>query len=252
MLTLEELRNREGWTVSQLGRATGLDRRLLTDLERGVALATPKTLEILQLHGIDGLACESQILRKKALRGLPLRPFETGKYNQEAWARAAQAYSKLFSRLDSYRRAWLRNYVRADSALECYLWVKLLLAGGQLRLANPHACGFRKLPVVDEMGEALGERLLPCIHWKRGSLEVVIWPQVCLRPDKWTFRVDGLVLRASPKPRWGALEVDGAGHNHEKDDFRSSQLLQNLVRLTKADLQSPTFLDELADRLLKM
>ncbi|MBY0371512.1 helix-turn-helix transcriptional regulator, partial [bacterium] len=39
ILTVEELRKRKGWTVSQLGRATGLDRRLLTDLERGIALA---------------------------------------------------------------------------------------------------------------------------------------------------------------------------------------------------------------------
>lgn len=252
MLTIEELRKREGWSVSQLGRATGIDRRLLTDLQRGVALATPKTLELLQLHGITGLASESQVLRKKELRGLMLRPFEAINCNQEAWDRFAQSYSKLFAKVDTYSQAWLRNYVRADSALECYLWVKLLLAGGKLRLASPHACGFRKLPVVDELGDALGERSLPCIHWKHGSLEVVIWPQVSLRPDKWTFRVDGLILRVSPNPRWGPLEVDGPGHSHEKDDFRSSQLLQNTIRLTKADLQSPTFIEDLVQRLLAM
>ncbi len=127
-----------------------------------------------------------------------------------------------------------------------------MLAGGKLRLANPHACGFRKLPVVDELGEALGERLLPCIYWKRGSLEVVIWPQVNLRPDKWTFRVDALVLRVSPNPRWGTMEVDGPGHSYGNDDFRSSQLLQNTIRLTKADIQGTGLIDDLVARLLAL
>jgi len=250
MLTVEELRKRKGWTVSQLGRATGLDRRLLTDLERGIALAKPEVLELLENHGVTGLACTNQVLHKKDLRGLPLRRFERPEYNLEAWDRALQAYPGLFAKLSSQQRAFLKNYVRADSALECYLWVKILLAGGKLRLANPHACGFRKLPVVDETGDALGERLLPCIHWKRGSLEVIIWPQVHLRPDKWTFRVDALILRVSPNPQWCTLEVDGPGHNPSNDDFRSAQLLKETIRLTKEHLQRPTLIGDLAEQLL--
>jgi len=250
MFTVKELRNRHGWNLSQLGRATGLDRRYLADLERGVTLATPQVRELLSQHGLTALPCTTEVLRKKDLRALPLRPYEYPQYNLEAWDRAAASKPGLYRRIDPKCLAWLRRFVRADSILECDLWVRLLLAGGTRRWANPHECGYRNLPVVDDLGDALGERKLPCIHLKRNGLEVIIWPQVWLRPGKFTFRVDALVLRILPTPHWGALEVDGPGHDFEKDDFRSEQLGQDTIRLNKSDIQNPELVEVVIQRIL--
>lgn len=252
MFSLEELRRRHGWNLSQLGQATGEDRRLLADLERGAALAAPEVAQLLERHGIRGLACASELIQKKEMRPLRLEPYAFPQYNQEAWDRAASYKPQLYRKVNPRSLDWLRRHVRADSALECDLWVKLVLAGGKLRLANPHSCGFRKLPVVDDLGDALADRVLPCIQIKRADIEVLLWPQVSVRPDKWTFRVDALVLRISPRPLWTTLEVDGPGHNHEKDHFRSPQLLQDTVRLSKSEIDNPEVTEKLLQRLLHL
>lgn len=252
MFSIEELRKRKGWNRSQLGRATGLDRRFLADLERGIALATPETQKVLRGHGITGLASVGQVLHKKDLRALTLHPYAIPNHSLEAWDRAASSYPRLYRKIDAESLAWLRNYVRADSVLECNLWVRLVLAGGELRLANPHSLGFRKVPVVDELGDVLGERLLPCILLKLDSLEVVFWPQVWLRPDRWSFRVDSLILRTFPNTRWGTIEVNGAGHYHEKDPFRSSQLKLDTIQVVTAEIHSAHLIENLVQRILAM
>mgnify|MGYP003588474206 CR=1 FL=1 len=252
MLTIEELRKRKGWNISRLGQSTGLDRRLLADLERGAALATPEVAELLAKHGVRGLACSSELVQKKSLRGLRLEPYAFPYYNQEAWDRASSYKPDLYRSIKPQELDWLRRHVRADSALECDLWVKLLLAGAKLRLLSPLTCGFRDLPVVDDRGAGLAERVLPCLHLKTKEVDVYIWPQVSFRPDKWTFRVDALVLRVSPSPRWCTWEVDGGGHNHAKDNFRSAQLLKDTIRLTKAEIESPRLVEELIRRVLEL
>lgn len=250
MHSVEELRKRHGWNVTQLGHATGQDRRLLADLERGAALASSEVANLLSKHGILGLACTGDLIQKKELRCLRLEPYAVPHHNREAWERAAGAWPTLYEKLSRRDWNWLVRHVRADSALECDLWVRLVLAGAKLRLANPHSCGFRSLPVVDEQGNALGERVLPCLHVRWKEIEFLVWPQVSMRPNKWTFRVDGLVLRLSPRPHWGVLEADGEGHDHEKDSFRAAQLLQDTVRLSKADIHSPKLIELLTERLL--
>lgn len=249
MLSVEELRNRNGWNITKLGQATGLDRRLLAELERGAALATPEVAALLAAQGIEGLACSGDLIQKKELRGLRLRPYQVPSYNKEAWNRALKYYRALCLQVPRRSLQWLIRHVRADSALECILWLRLVLAGAKLRLANPHSCGYRGLPLVDEHGNALGERVLPCLHLKEEGLELLIWPQISLRPGKWTFRVDGLLLRVAPEARWGALEVDGAGHDHLKDDFRSAQLLQETIRLAKADVEDVGLVAKLSERI---
>lgn len=251
MFSIEELRKRNGWNTSQLGHATGQDRRLLAELERGGTLATPELVELLTSYGVLGLASHSDLIAKRDLRALRLQPYSFPTYNQEAWDRAASYKPELYRKIRPHDLAWLRRYVRTDSALECDLWVILVLAGAKLRLANPHSCGYRNLPIVDDLGMALGERLLPCLHLKRDGLDVIIWPQVSLRPGKWTFRVDGLVLRISPRPHWGGLEADGKGHAHEKDNFRTAQLLHDMVRLSSEEMQHPDLIQILIYKLLQ-
>lgn len=252
MNSVEETKKRRGWNTSDLARKIGLDRRRLAELEQGRTLASAEMAKELETQGVLGLASTSNVISKRKLRSLRLRPYDFPEYNKEAWERAAAARPWLYSKLKRRDWYWMVRHIRADSTLECDLWTVLVLAGGKLALLNPHSCGFRLLPVVDEQGDALGERLLPCIHLKTKEIEVIIWPQVSLRPDKWTFRVDGLVLTIAPALNWSILEADGGGHNYEKDSFRSAQLLKDITRLTRAEIDSPHLLQILTKRLLAL
>jgi len=104
--------------------------------------------------------------------------------------------------------------------------------GARPQISNPHVLGFRAWPIVDAEGQLLGERKLAGLMGRLQGLQYVLWPQVLLRPQTLTFRVDGLVfLRRGRRTVWCIVEFDGPGHRPEQDRFRAAQLKLPEIRV---------------------
>ncbi|MBN9417391.1 MAG: hypothetical protein J0I12_18230 [Candidatus Eremiobacteraeota bacterium] len=134
---------------------------------------------------------------------------------------------------------WMREFLPADSACECRAWCQCAAAGAKPFLGNPHQWGFDLHPVVDRQNRLLGARVLPGLCYSKGEVDVMIWPQVCLRvDDRHCYRVDGLVFfRCGRQRYWLVLEFDGDGHNYRSDVYRMAKIGLPEVRISGEEIR---------------
>jgi hypothetical protein len=140
----------------------------------------------------------------------------------------------------------MRNFIRADSALEALAWILLVASGCKVFFGNPQHWGYRRHTVTDSQGMCLGERNLPGLCYEDRTNQIWIWPQVNLRPQETTSRPDAVVLFNSD---WLHLEINGAGHNAEKDSYRAQQRNTPTINLSEEEVKTaPNLLELLIKR----
>lgn len=180
------------------------------------------------------------------------RPYRLDAVNAEPWRTAQKFWGGRMARakLDETVWEWMCHYLPGESSHECYLWGQVQCAGGEPFLGNPLVWGFDQHVLVDRLGKLLGVRILPGLVYKRGDLEIVFWPQVSVRTEKHTFRLDALIfVRKGKKRYWLVGEIDGAGHNGQGDAYRSEQLQMMEVRISGEEVRSGRAWDLLMERI---
>lgn len=223
---------RKGLGVTQAGmaRLCQLSRHHWGDVESGVTLPGPQAVRRIEaLTGLAGLPSSVDSLTADEIRRLAgPRCYSICKPRLEGWRRFGPGRSGL--RVPY--QAWMERMLPADSALECRGWVQFALRGARPQISNPHSLGFRAWPIVDAEGQLLGERKLAGLRGCLEGLQYVVWPQVLLRPQLLTFRVDGLAfLRRGRHVAWSIVEFDGHGHRPEQDRYRAGQLQLPEIRV---------------------
>lgn len=109
-------------------------------------------------------------------------------------------------------------------------------------LANPHQAGFRKQPLLDRLGQALGERVLAGLRWTCPEFDVMLWPQISLQTAQGTFRPDFLLLlHRGQAVQWLGIEIDGPHHKFKDEEYRSQVLGIDLLRFTTQEVKSLDF-----------
>jgi transcriptional regulator with XRE-family HTH domain len=253
---MEFLRRRRlelGLSQAELAQRSGVARQRIAEIEGGLVLPGADQAEALEeVLGCQGLATSCQILSQKWLgRQGRRRPFEAPEVNQDPWLRAERYWAYPMRRIPVRILAWMKHFFLCDEASECYGWVQLAMVGARPRLGNPHQAGFRNLPLVDGKGQALGERMLPCLHWKEQGFECILWPQVRVRPLAVTYRLDSLLfLRKKRATHWLYLELDGRGHDEAHDLYRHRELKLDAIRVPAEEVKRARLVGVLRSALL--
>lgn len=213
-----KLRNDLGLSQADLAAPGGPSRQCISDIEKGHYLPTPELAAALRTKlKNEGISDSSQVLTQRKIQELvKLRPFDLPPVDQEPWQRMRKSYPKQLRalRISPAMMAWLENNLASESAAEGVRLCSLAARGARGIFANPHHLGFRKGCLLDPHGQALGERLLPALHWTHADFELILWPQPRLLGGHGTFRPDGLVFVKMGSARfWRAEEVDGPPHD---------------------------------------
>jgi len=174
------------------------------------------------------------------------RPFELNEVNVEPWQRTEVHFSGLLRQLKVPEGvgAWMRRFLACESGHEGLALYQLAAAGARPFLLSPHSCGYRRQAILDDKGEALGERPMPGLHWQCGRLETLLWPQVRLMNG---FRLDWLVrARRGERRQWLGVELDGPFHKLERDEMRDRMVGLRILRVPLREVKSlnlPRFLE---------
>ena len=236
---------------AEVARRCGMSRQRLCMIEGGKALPTRSQAVLLAgTLGLGSVPCiEDLPSDKKMASSGRLRPYTFEPVNQERWDSAVKFWGHRFRRLPPGRLAWMRNMLRVDSAIEALAWILLCLAGAIPFVGNPHQWGFRGHPLVDGLGQCLGERVLPGLYYEKEGVAFWLWPQINLRPKEVAFRVDALMLFVEGgRYRWLVVEIDGDGHVSKKDQFRQEQLKMGEVRIEGKDIKALRMLELLMQK----
>ena len=239
---LQRAREEKNLKQTQLAEKTGISRQRICKIEKGLVLPTRAQSESLARElGLATTPCSQDLLPDRETQHLPKRrTFELEVHSQERWKVALKAWcARIYSfKLDPRILEWMRLLIRVDSALEALFWMVLAASKAEAFLANPHFMGFRLHPIVDSQGQCIGERCLPGLYLESRTRKIWIWPQVNLRPKDIAYRVDALILIVEGETRrWMVLELDGKGHNPNKDAFRREQLGMQEIRISEKDIR---------------
>lgn len=139
---------------------------------------------------------------------------------------------------------------RSDSALESWLWMRLLAEGAMACCFSPLRAGFRRLPVIHgQTYQNIGDLRLPCLTLATHDRSAMLFPQVTVQTTRGYYRLDALVGVWVGRDRlWLDLEVDGEGHVGELDLRRQGHLGLEAVRLTPRDLRESQLVPHLWPR----
>lgn len=162
--------------------------------------------------------------------------------DKEAWDRVERTY---LAELDAFEMlSTTARLLRIDSALEGLALMQLISKGAKVFASNPQLLGFGPHSIIDENLCALGPRRLPCLTWRHGEWQFVIWPQVSVRAGTYVYRLDGLVLvRKNRRRFWAYYKIDGSGHNPAWDEARTKRLSLPNVRFTRQQVEGMNFAD---------
>lgn len=218
MRNILNLRNEQGLSQADLVGPCGTSRQCLSDIENGHHLPTPELAAALRIKlKNDGISDSSQVLSPRRIQALArLRPFDLPSVDQEPWLRMLKAYPRQVARLrvSPFMMSWMRENLLAETGVEGLRLCCWASRGAKGIFANPHHLGYRSSCLLDSHGQALGERLLPALHWVHSEFESILWPQPRLLGSYGTFRPDGLLFTKAAGGRfWRAEEVDGAVHD---------------------------------------
>lgn len=218
MHNIIKLRNDLGLSQAALVVPLGTSRQCMSDIENGHHLPTPELAAALRTKlQNDGISDSSQVLTQRKIQSLvKLRPFDLPPINREPWQRMHKSYPKLVRALHvaPAKMAWLESNLAIESGVEGIRLCALAAQGARGIFANPHHLGYRLSCLLDAQGYALGERLLPALHWVHSEFEAIHWPQPRLLGSYGTFRPDGLLFLKIGNGRfWRGEEVDGPSHD---------------------------------------
>jgi len=133
--------------------------------------------------------------------------------------------------------------------LQALAWCRLLKDGAEVAEASPVEFGFWKHGLMDQYHSPLGITPLPCISWQNSSWRYVLWPQLRLRAEQRTYRLDGLALAAGwGNSRWTGLQLDG--DQNRWDTGLRSQLKLPFLTLDTTEVHTPGWRPRLESLLL--
>lgn len=239
MSYLQQARAKRNLTQAEVSRRTGISRPQLQRLEAGQVVASSEQAEALrQLYGIPVLEANNVIDFSEMRRRAAINPYLPDPIDPQPWKTAREAWARKV-KLAPEIWDWMSQFLPADSARECFGLGQCAAAEAKPFLGNPHQWGFNLRVVVDRHGKLLGARVLPGLSYSKDDIDLVIWPQVCLRiDDRHCYRVDGLVFfRKGRRRLWLILEFDGEGHNYSGDAYRSVKIGIPEIRITGEEIK---------------
>lgn len=161
----------------------------------------------------------------------------------------------LESREDA-RLSWrFLNDSGSDSGPEAMFWVLLIATGARPCWYPPVKAGFRKFPIVDRSRKrrAAGDLRHPCLELRRDGYRLLLFPQVRVVTPQGLYVLDALVLfRRGRQREWLNLEIDGSGHDGERDVARQEHLGLLTLRVCAAELRRPGAFITLEQRLFDL
>lgn len=255
MQHITQRRNELDLSQAELVLSCGSSRQCLSDIENGHHLPTPEMATALRVKlKHEGIPDSSQILSQRRISGLvKLRPFDLPPVDQEPWQRMHRAYPRQVGalRLSTATLSWLCSNLPSETAVEGLRLCSVAARGAQGVFANPHHLGYRDSCLLDQHGRALGERLLPALHWQEPDFEVILWPQPRLLGSYGTFRPDGLLFLKVGRGRyWRGEEMDGPVHEREErrawDKERERLVGLNFLRFSSQQVLRLEYPDLLA------
>lgn len=240
-----------GYSQPKLAEVADLSAQRICDFEVGRALPTTDQARRLETTlGIVGLPHQGEVLSERVVKRLSrARPFELPAVNAESWQRMERYYRNQLDALHVSEgdRQWIIRNLWADSGVDGLGVFSLVAAGARRCWGSPPGFGYRGHGVVDRNGQALGERLLPALHWVTEEFESVIWPQASLQNARGSYRVDYLALvKRVRRTFWRVAEVDGPLHDQDRDEYRSRLLQVTPFRVRDIDVIDLRFPEMLA------
>ncbi|MBT9588307.1 helix-turn-helix transcriptional regulator [bacterium] len=249
-------RTRLGLSQMQLAHQLGVSRQSVGDWETGRRFPSARLRDQLQIifsKAPDLLSRTDDLPASEYRRVGRLEAWPRSPDNREVWSRGRHRYRELLNRLpNSQLPEQFESSTRCDSLLEVLAWLLLVTLGARPRFASPYRLGFYQHPILDAFNGSAGARLMPCLHLCRDGLELFLFPQVRLRPQDRIYIVDALMLIVQQRGRcWLALELDGRGHDCERDEAQKSQTNLPIVRIDGKKVTAQQFWPELQAQILK-
>ena len=252
---LRQRRIEKGLSQTQLARGSGISRQRISDYERDRYVPGKRVLQKLAEILDPDLSAPPELVGASLKNSRPAPatlPYE--RTFAASWARVSRSYLRSLVQL-GFRRfpPWFCGGTPCDSALEYLAWALLVVAGALLVAASPLERGFCRHPLLDHLGWALGLQPKPCLHWRVGDLECLIWPQITVQPGRYPFRVDALLLVCRGiQRRWCVLEIDGPLHTAQGDKNRDDEFKIPVLRFPADTIKNLTFPAQLQKELLTL
>lgn len=249
MTHLRQRRIDLGLTQADVAKTAGLSRQQYVRIEQGLALPgkeqAARLTEILGTALLHGAQTFSDRQRRAAAGYTPYR-LET--VSSEPWRVFEQTHGVAMG-VDRATWDWLRTYVHCDSSFECGGHCDIVRGGARPMVDSPLLWGFERHVLLDSKGQLLGARVLPCLHYQEKDVQLIFWPQVTLRTERGTLRVDGLMIYWSSQGRyWCVVEFDGLGHQGEKDPYPAQMHQMPEIRFSSNEIRGRRCLELLLER----
>jgi transcriptional regulator with XRE-family HTH domain len=245
----------KGLSQTQLARLSGISRQRISDYESNRHVPGQRLMQRLSEILDPELSSPPQLQGSalKNTRPSPARlPYE--KTFAASWERVRQTYWRTLQRIGFQRfPRWFCGGTPCDSALEYLAWALLVMAGALLVTASPLERGFRRHPLLDHLGWALGLQPRPCLCWRVGDLDCLIWPQISVQPANYPFRPDALALVCRGHQKlWCLLEIDGPLHSPQWDKNRDDEFKIPVLRFSAEVVKDLAFPAQLESNFLSL
>lgn len=215
MHTLRSIREARQLSLRALSRLTGIPLHRLASAEKGACRLTSDENNALE----TALACGANSLPPVPTPGQLLASMHRETLTaiqadgEQLWTARWSNCQRYLESLDVEVELWFQRATRIDSDPELVGCGKLIGHGALPDVRSPVTAGFLHHPLIDPSGRALGVRLKTCLVWNLPHFRATLWPQVSMRLERLTLRVDQLVLLERGSRRcWCVLELDGPQH----------------------------------------
>lgn len=261
---LKGARTRAGQTQEQIARETAIDRRRLSDLERGVHKPNPQERERLISTGLLDPEARHEERAERAYKSKWRQKRQT-MYRKSTYSveHRLNAAVKIFGSAATQRlRALGEGEVRdaylhflsnavVDSGLEMYAWLSLAAGKARPVWLSPASVGFRKWAVVNPGNlEVVSDIRFPALEFQIGDVPAIAFPQLTVIARSAVYRLDALLgLRVGRSRIWIDLEIDGVGHEARFDAEREQRLDLPAVRVSTIELRDVDIYELLEDKL---
>jgi len=268
--TLSRLMSELAWTRNDLSLASGLrhqrlseilrgvrwpNRQELTALSRALGVSTARLIHETLWHARrkSPLSCrvERTVGRDFGLAELYLPPTEMTFAGRLVGARRQSEYEdvlrSVFARLDQRpdRDPTLLSLVDlpCGSGAEATFVFRLLDLEARVVTFAPLALGVCDTRLRDPRSlDYVGGRPMRALAVTWSHCTVVFWPQVPMRTGSASYNLDYLLAaREGNAFAYGDYEIDGLGHDGNRDAERQSRLALPTLRLGHHDLVRPDF-----------
>lgn len=249
---LRQTRTRAGRTQEQIACESNIDRRRLSDLERGVNKPNPQEREQLIAAGhLDPAARNEERAARSYQSKWKQKPLTMYRKSEHTVEQRLKAALKTFGRPAQQRLDRLENdpardanmhflsNATVDSGLEMYVWLSLLTGGARALWISPARAGFRRWPVIRPHNfDVVSDARFPAVEFEIGGAPAIAFPQLTVAVRNSVYRLDAVLgLRLGKKRIWLDLEIDGAGHDGAFDAEREERLDLPTIRIHTDELR---------------